>query len=94
MWPEALHITQAVTQSKTPNIAQITQNNTSFRAHFGAFYGLLWGSLRLKNVFLTHFRKIEFCLNLLIMKKFCQEQRDFHKVAKLWGQSIDFMVPK
>jgi hypothetical protein len=46
MWPEALHITQAVTQSKTPNIAQITQNNTSFRAHFwrftayfGAFYG-------------------------------------------------------
>ena len=94
IWLEALHITQAITQPKIAKIAQITQNNTSFGAHFWAFYGLLWGSLRLKNVFLTHFRKIEFCLNLFIMKKFCQEQRDFHKVAKIWGQSIDFMVPK
>jgi hypothetical protein len=60
MWPEALHITQAVTQSKTPNIAQITQNNTSFRAHFWAFYGLFWGFLRLKNVFQRDSEKLNF----------------------------------
>ena len=94
IWPEALHITQAVTQSKIAKIAQITQNNTSFSAHFGAFYGLMWGSLRLKNVFLTRFRKIEFCLNLFIMKNSVKSNAIFTKLSKLGVKVLIFMVPK
>ena len=94
IWPEALHITQAVTQSKIAKIAQITQNNTSFSAHFGAFYGLMWGSLRLKNVFLTRFRKVEFCLHLFIMKNSVTSNAIFTKLSKLGVKVFISIGPK
>ena len=100
IWPEALHITQAVTQSKIAKIAQITQNNTSFSAHFEAFYGLKRvlrlnvGLFTAKNVFLMRFRKIEFCLNLFIMKNSVKSNAIFTKLSKLGVKVLIFMVAK
>ena len=84
---KSLHITQAITQPKIAKNAQITQKNTSFKAHFLTF----WGP---NDWFLKHFRKKLFLL-LLFQPRRTKNFRTCDLILRnfsvFWGKFLVFM---
>jgi len=73
---KSLHITQAITQPKIAKNAQITQKNTSFKAHFLTF----WGP---NDWFLNDFRKKN---DLLVRFQLMRNE----KLSHVWPDFLEF----